>query len=324
MMAAGFLACLLLSTSLQLLYGSLLTSWLPSILKSQRDRQSISTWIKLRTGPRGNAIWRHQGVLRNVHTGEEVAGIEGIEVVRLLPSAGDGCYLSKKVFCYVDRSNHSQPLLAYRRQPLSPVRSMNPVRVMEELVTISPGNASVRWPGGRSLQARPFTLKQVGKHLQVENTISAAPRVVRTAWSRWISFSSPQSARHGRSAETYTMTVPPWWAPWRQPTMSYRRFGEPPAWMSGRGCVVELTSTRCSSAAALSAASSRRLLEMAECEGLAGYDISAFRNGTDLLAGFRPWYHSLMPWRSTAFAAAPSAANETNATPHGLSVQHYV
>eukprot|EP01039_Chlorochromonas_danica_P000467 gene467-505_t len=275
-------------------------------------KRDLVEWVALRSGGRrGMAIWYHKGILRNSINGIEVAGIHGIEIVRLLANRDSHSYLSKKFFLYVDKSNNSQPIETFKKQPAAPSRKVNPLKVMEELVTISPLptatqslNATITWPGGRKLQSKKLILRRQDNKLELGHIASAYEK--KPMINKWISFQSPQSSARGRSQELYSISSIPWWQKlWSEKiSMTYRRFGEAPAWMgSGRGAIVELQASRYPTISALP----KDVLEL--FSGVLGKEVSEdyglgdFIAGHDLLSNFQPWYRPFLPRRSPANAS---------------------
>lgn len=161
--------------------------------------------LKLEGGKDG-AVWHYKGVIRNPVSGNEVAGIEGIERCKSVPEnfASDGkigassfSFLSSKVFAYVDLEGKLEPLRKFKVQPTAPARAVNPLVEMNSLVTMgyrrkklpmqtkkgsSSGKAApydffsvVQWPSGRTLH----TTKMKLAHGEVESQNALRGRAPR-------------------------------------------------------------------------------------------------------------------------------------------------
>lgn len=202
---------------------------------------SVQQFLQLKTGPSDRqAYWYYNGLVRNPLTGIEVAGIEGIEIVRPLDtshtpsrlvngsSMGEGfagSYLSNKVFVYVDKANRTSEIEKYRVRHHAPQRTVNPVKQFAELITVGvePSGdtfATIGWPTGRTLHTNKvrFTQSDDGiapldqllgkKKINVINFMSAAVRRTgKHPLSKWVSFSpSSDDGTTGRSQEYYTIS----------------------------------------------------------------------------------------------------------------------
>eukprot|EP01031_Cornospumella_fuschlensis_P030229 gene30229-36532_t len=314
--------------------GTLFYRWLRKVVKDKRDRQGLKDLqklVQLRTGVKGQSVWYYHGVLRSSMTGDEIAGIEGLEVVRIHNSSHDPStdtrrisYLTKKAFVYVDRQNHTQLLEYYRKQKVAPARATKPLKVMEELVTLScsprqskPLNATITWPGGRQLHSRRVLIRTnsaqksifdrlVGKQ-QLDIVHSSSGVVPSPLLWRLISFSSPSASSHGKTQEYYSIfhkghaLLPrfPGYNVSDNPDspvqMSFRRFGESPPWFAvNRGAIVELQGYRYNGLRQLPR-DIRSKLRVLIPQGLKEeYSFSDFSQSTDPLSQYAPWYHKLM------------------------------
>lgn len=93
-------------------------------------------------------VWYYTGHLRNPLTGNEIAGVEGVEIVKLLPGSYNSTsdkywdsysYMVKKIFVYTPLWNHSNVLTSYRVNPMSPRRRItNPSKEYYEIIHIKP------------------------------------------------------------------------------------------------------------------------------------------------------------------------------------------
>ncbi|RYH20642.1 hypothetical protein EON65_22865 [archaeon] len=314
-------------------YGASFCDWLQKAVLVQRNRQGLQDLqrlVKLRTGGKGNSIWYYQGVLRSSMTGDEIAGIEGMEIVRLQNSSYNfstntrqSSYLSKKTFIYVDKSNHTQPLERYRKQKVAPARATKPLKVIEELVTLScsphhfrPLNATITWPGGRQLHSRKLLIRTntlqkrmldrlLGKQ-QVDVMHSSTGLVPSPLLWRLISFSSPSASNHGKTKEYYTIlhkghvSLPRWpsfnqfFQPESIVQMSYRRFGESPPWFAvNRGAIIELQGYRYDRLRHMPREIRGKLSVLMPMSLQEDYSLTDFRQSTDPLSLYAPWYHKL-------------------------------
>lgn len=267
----------------------------------------LNTWTKWRIGKKPT-VWYHKGVLRNSISGDEIAGVEGVEWMSLV-SSQPLQYASKKIFVYVNKSNRSEPLSSFRQSPSAPARTVNPIRVLEEIVTIIPSqdrhsdfNASIAWPGGREIFVRKGSIQMKGDSLEVKSILTAGRK--SGPLRRWVSFVSPSVDAQGRSHEHYKLSARYRWMDvlriFPKVSMSYRRFGESPAWYAiGKGCLVELTGTRLPSTQAIPSSVQQLISTLLPADILPQhqeFDIQRFSSGKDLLDDYSPWYDSLCTW----------------------------
>jgi hypothetical protein len=98
-------------------------------------------------------IWYYSGSLRNPVTGNEIAGIEGLEFIKLLPQRDnnmsrpdpDTCsYICKKIFVYTPPNNHSEVLTSYRVKPIAPKRKISrSSKEYHQIIHITPKPTSI-------------------------------------------------------------------------------------------------------------------------------------------------------------------------------------
>jgi len=143
------------------------------------DRSSlVKSFVALRSGSGGGggglfgfggdgrkkgSVWYHTGCIRNPLTGSEVVSIQGIETVKPL---SDSSYLSSKVFIYTDSLNDTSPIDFFRVRRQAPRRPVQPVRVLNEIVTL--GALSRAHEQQSSSQSSSSTASQPGFYSQVE------------------------------------------------------------------------------------------------------------------------------------------------------------
>lgn len=191
---------------------------------------------------RDASIWYYTGILRNPVTGNEIVGIEGLELVQKLIDKNNKCnsYWSRKVFVYTDLSNKAgndtslksalRPLKHYRVKPTSPKREVNPVSLYNEIVSIDKNMTLVTMPNSRNIISNKFALQPIGGNngysivhfirggkpsksiaksllISQNSTSSQKSRVDKLLNNRWVSFSSPNNNMHGRSQEYYTIST---------------------------------------------------------------------------------------------------------------------
>lgn len=219
---------------------SFFTASATSTKTTQLMKKDIENFIKLRSNkPKQHAIWYHRGILRNPSTGNEIAGIEGVEMCKAMPSAFTkailhdhlphlsnstttsthktylgGSYLTKKFFTYVDIANRSQEINTFRIQRQSPQRSVQPTAPMYELITLyyHPDQdkiaSIIEWPSGRKLFGHKVSFAKVSKSgkssalLRVDHVVSGKKK---TSFNKWISFASTSEQTRGRSHESFLM-----------------------------------------------------------------------------------------------------------------------
>lgn len=213
-------------------------------LQSHSSIDIVDDFLTLRAGQHGRTegvVWHFSGTIRSLSSGNEIVGIEGIEFIRRL--AGDrvakitntsqGSYISKKIFVYSNLHNRSDLVTSFKVNPIAPVRTVNPVKQLSEIVTIgssikpvkqSPSRrnsdiaievhkpsffSKVEWPGGRVMETKKINLKRnringdskswadpflYKQEINVVHFIKGArPKSV----SKWISFAG-QSDEGGR------------------------------------------------------------------------------------------------------------------------------
>ncbi len=191
---------------------------------------------------RDASIWYYTGILRNPVTGNEIVGIEGLELVQKIVDKNDKCnsYWSRKIFVYTDlgkqagnntiRKNALLPLKHYRVKPTSPKREVNPVSLYNEIISIDKNMTLVTMPSNRNVVSNKFMLQPIGGNIgysivhfirggkpskSVVNSISIAQnssnvhnsRIEKLFNNRWVSFASPNSNMRGRSQEYYTIST---------------------------------------------------------------------------------------------------------------------
>lgn len=225
------------------------------IFRRSDPSKNLQTYLTMRAGEKnatGPTFWHYSGLIRNPETGKTVAGIEGLEMVKRCGLLG---YLTKKVFIYTESLNHSTPLVAVRVRPFSPLRKVQPTKIMNEYVSFAPGKfsnytATIEWPGGRKLTNRNLELTPRSRDKSIffesldsivgnkEFTVVNFMRPWRGNVSRWISFAGPVDG--GRSQEFYTIV-----AKSGRTFMHFKRYGECPSWCGvGKRCSTEITATR--------------------------------------------------------------------------------
>jgi hypothetical protein len=159
--------CLLLSLMLKLLESASFNPFRNIFTgNSIRDRD-LERYLRLRCGPAHRQFnsntfitWYYTGFIRNPLTGNEIAGIEGVEFVKQYPSMVaeasnntvfesdqrkhfEYSYLSKKFFAYTSPNNRSAILKEYRLRPISPKRAIKmPSKEYYELIHLSPSSTS--------------------------------------------------------------------------------------------------------------------------------------------------------------------------------------
>ena len=155
------------------LLPSLPTFWQNSnVVKTMLGSDKITDgYVNLRAGnlkDNNEVIWHYSGLMRNPATGVPIVGIEGLEFVKRLPSttidieeeinnkkktnkgknsnsnsttinqlplpSDYGLYLSKKVFVFTDLKNRSEAIKQFRTGKHGPLREVNPVKEIVELV----------------------------------------------------------------------------------------------------------------------------------------------------------------------------------------------
>lgn len=109
--------------------------------------RDLEQYLRIRCGPikrssNNFVTWYYTGFIRNPLTGNEVAGIEGVEFVKQYPSRiaealnntnlesnqrkpVEYSFLSKKLFAYTSPDNRSAILKEYRLRPISPRRTIS-------------------------------------------------------------------------------------------------------------------------------------------------------------------------------------------------------
>eukprot|EP01041_Mallomonas_annulata_P003073 gene3073-6025_t len=288
----------------------------------EAPQKKLDSIVNIRAGkPGDNLVWYYSGVIRNPLTGGEVVGIEGLELTRAISNndiqssnstkndsrtnlSSQRAFLSRKVFIYTDSKNRSEPLRSHRIRKHSPLRQVTPVKVLHELITFGSqkngnGNifATVEFPGGRTVHSGSMSVTGDEGLLTMlpwarrkfELTCFMLARRKRTV-SKWVSF-APTSDGSGRSQEYHSYAYD---GPLKKASVQCRRFGECPAWFApGRSCSTELTATRYSSLRAVP--KDKLLLFRRECPDffLVPLSLKTFRNSTDLVSNYKPWYSRL-------------------------------
>lgn len=190
------------------------------------------SFVKLRAGlvgSRGN-VWYHTGCIRNPLTGSEVVSIQGIETVKPLSNCS---YLSSKVFIYTDSHNSTVPIDSFRVRRQAPRRSVDPVKVVHEIVTIGAAQqrffTQVEFASGRQLHSRKVDLYDgrrggLGRgdvaarglklvhHMNGVSARRGGPLVIspKRGWRRWVSFAGSDGEGHGKAQEYYHIWESSW------------------------------------------------------------------------------------------------------------------
>lgn len=203
-------------------------------------------------------MWYYRGWVRDPSNGQRIVGIEGVERVvsirdfnvsasnitaevlstetrqspgssLLTNSRSSSTYLTHKLFVYVNINNRSEAITKFRKASLAPLRCVNPVSELRELVSLKsqsalsdrfpknrmPGAEShIFWPSGRRIYgqltfASDFNTMAdsegsnpiaVGKSLAFAHSVRGnKKRPVR----RWVSFHGSDDSNVGRSSEVY-------------------------------------------------------------------------------------------------------------------------
>jgi len=186
------------------------------------DPDRIKSFADMRSGTSSSPhLWYYTGVLRNPLTGKEVAGIEGVEIIQPFGQRNTDpdflrCYMSQKLFMYVDFQTRSELITQFRVRHHSPLRAVKPVSVFTEKVSIRTNPAGgtavdIEMPSGRFMTTNKVSIMEAGssfdrllgrQKLDIVHFMSAARRQnVR----KWISFGPGSDTSSGRSQEYYTM-----------------------------------------------------------------------------------------------------------------------
>lgn len=199
------------------------------------DKGSLArSFVKLRTGLGSQgSVWYHTGCIRNPLTGSEVVSIQGIETVKPLSNCS---YLSSKVFIYTDRHNSTVPIDTFRVRRQAPRRPVDPVKVVNEIVTIGAAQqrffTQVEFASGRQLYSRKVDLYDgrrggLGRgdvaarglklvhHMNGVSARRGQPSAVdavspKRGWRRWVSFAGSDSEGHGKAQEYYHIWESSW------------------------------------------------------------------------------------------------------------------
>ena len=227
--------------------------------------KKVEQFMHLKGHNRKLSYWYYTGTLRSPSTGREIVGIEGVEIVspiihhkvsnkeRYSPLTNNtttsaisrnkgssrkydidtamdkykASYLSKKIFIYVDKDNHTQVIDKFRLHPSSPQRDVRYVKQYHELITLGIDSkdqlyASTEYPSQRIIKTNkitindnvnnnnynhhPSTLEKLLFCKETINIVNFMSGMPRKHINRWISFSSNQdSGSRGRSQEYYTL-----------------------------------------------------------------------------------------------------------------------
>lgn len=128
---------------------------IPIFSNNTNTNTSIIGDVRLLSKLPGICLWYYHGVLRNPLTGNQIVDVEGFEITQLLrhnhqkppsPSSpilphdsysdkGVKCsYFSRKIFIY---KQNNRVINEFRIRPTSPKRKMEPIKILNEIITMS-------------------------------------------------------------------------------------------------------------------------------------------------------------------------------------------
>jgi hypothetical protein len=207
-------------------------SYFSSDSRSQQVKL-ISDLIDLRVGKSfKRTIWHHKGVVRNMKSGNVVAGIDGLEfstrlndfpvpvnnnvssITRAARSTGASLsYLSNKLFVYTSPTNSSLPLRKVRVRPYAPSRNVHPVVNFSQLILFGVEERNQRayvnitMPSGRVLRSSQLEIVRNNNDAGIHVSLFVSAKKSPMLFSKYVSFAGTADANeHGYSREYYSLS----------------------------------------------------------------------------------------------------------------------
>lgn len=245
-------------------------------LATNSKSHSLQNWIQSRCNHGKHGMWAYEGTLYDPMTGQPIAAVEGLELIRRLsrpliaaPSNAESVII-RRLFAYRDLQKEKGWLRSFRLRPTSPKRIIpldQAATVYDLAVTFvpDPNNENsdskwyihAEWPNGQSLwssalvdsskESLRFTTFTRPSSNQKESALPPWQRNNQTLSSssssrrQLIQFSgnNVQEKRFG-AQETYRYTF----GAQTSTTVDYTRYGEGPVWY-GRYCTLQLKGRPC-------------------------------------------------------------------------------
>lgn len=228
--------------------------------------------LSLKVGyPGSSFVWHYKGVLRNPFTGNQIAGVEGLEFTKSInftksQQTSTISYITRKCFLYTTATNMSVPLTEFAINRISPSRRVNPSKLMSQCITLNKTKnhkviSSIQYPSGRRIESMNINIdldslqSSAERHMAISSTIKSK----KSTWqsNSFVSFIFPFfSQKQPFNQEIYslkeinTKSFTSLFNPNEiqfspNAVMTYNRFGESPFWFStSKPCIVELTACR--------------------------------------------------------------------------------
>lgn len=198
--------------------------------------RSLARYLRVRRGRRGGSgvVWHGEGTLRNTVNGEHIASVEGVELVRPLPSAG-GAFSSERVLLYRDPYNGTL-LTLFKNRRVQPLRYKLHVRMSLE-------------DGALRLVANEPNGREVASAL-TDGTGPSRPGLLGRGYELFMRVPVGQTARAKRNKKTAAIgsreeyRVREAGPLGLRSSLSYRRTGRCPSWYGPGTCTLEMYSRR--------------------------------------------------------------------------------